>query len=255
MADNQNENSTPAEASNAPAPEAKAETAPASEAPAPASEAPAPASQAPASTPATQTAAPSDDSGNRRGGGHGGGHGGGRGRGRGRGQRQAPPKPMTEDGKELTEKVVFINRCATATKGGRRFSFSALMVSGDKEGRVGVGFGKAQEVSECIRKGSDDAKRSLVRMKIVDGTIPHEVQAEHGGGVVLLKPACPGTGIIAGGGVRAVCEAVGITDVLGKSLGSNNHSNVVKATLKALSQLRTREEVLASRGKKVKESL
>ncbi len=244
MADNQNENSTPAEASNAPAPEAKAETAPASEAPAPAS-------QAPASTPATQTAAPSDDSGNHRGG----GHGGGRGRGRGRGQRQAPPKPMTEDGKELTEKVVFINRCATATKGGRRFSFSALMVSGDKEGRVGVGFGKAQEVSECIRKGSDDAKRSLVRIKIVDGTIPHEVQAEHGGGVVLLKPACPGTGIIAGGGVRAVCEAVGITDVLGKSLGSNNHSNVVKATLKALSQLRTREEVLASRGKKVKESL
>ena len=150
------------------------------------------------------------------------------------GQRQAPPKPMTDDGKELTEKVVFINRCATATKGGRRFSFSALMVSGDKEGRVGVGFGKAQEVAECIRKGSDDAKRSLVRMKIVDGTIPHEVQAEHGGGVVLLKPACPGTGIIAGGGVRAVCEAVGITDVLGKSLGSNNHANVVKATMKAL---------------------
>ena len=242
MADNQNENSTPAEASNAPAPEAKAETAPA------------PASQAPATAPATQTPESSNDSGNRQGG-YGGGGGRGRGRGRGRGQRQAPPKPMTEDGKELTEKVVFINRCATATKGGRRFSFSALMVSGDKEGRVGVGFGKAQEVSECIRKGSDDAKRSLVRMKLVDGTIPHEVQAEHGGGVVLLKPACPGTGIIAGGGVRAVCEAVGITDVLGKSLGSNNHSNVVKATLKALSQLRTREEVLASRGKKVKESL
>lgn len=162
---------------------------------------------------------------------------------------------MTDDGKEITEKVVFINRCATATKGGRRFSFSALMVSGDKEGRVGVGFGKAKEVAECIRKGADDAKRSLVRMKIVDGTIPHEVQAEHGGGVVLLKPACPGTGIIAGGGVRAVCEAVGITDVLGKSLGSNNHANVVKATMKALSQLRTREEVLASRGKKVKENL
>ncbi|MFK7909982.1 MAG: 30S ribosomal protein S5 [Akkermansiaceae bacterium] len=182
----------------------------------------------------------------------GGGRGGRRG---GRGQRQAPPKPMTEDGKELTEKVVFINRCATATKGGRRFSFSALMVSGDKEGRVGVGFGKAKEVSECIRKGSDDAKRSLVRMKLVNGTIPHEIQAEHGGGVVLLKPASPGTGIIAGGGVRAVCEAVGITDVLGKSLGSNNHANVVKATMKALSQLRTREEVLASRGKKVKENL
>lgn len=239
MADNQNENSTPAEATDAPAPEAKAENAPAPEA------------TAAAPAPSTEKAAerPSNDGGNNRRGGPGGG------RGRGRPQRQAPPKPMTDDGKELTEKVVFINRCATATKGGRRFSFSALMVSGDKEGRVGVGFGKAQEVSECIRKGSDDAKRSLVRMKIVDGTIPHEVQAEHGGGVVLLKPACPGTGIIAGGGVRAVCEAVGITDVLGKSLGSNNHSNVVKATMKALSQLRTREEVLASRGKKVKESL
>jgi small subunit ribosomal protein S5 len=180
---------------------------------------------------------------------------GGRGRGRGRGQRQAPPKPMTDDGKELTEKVVFINRCAKVVKGGRRFSFSALMVSGDKEGRVGVGFGKAKEVAECIRKGSDDAKASLVRMKIVNGTIPHAVQAEFGGGVVLLKPACPGTGIICGGGMRAVCEAVGITDVLGKSLGSNNHANVVKATMKALSQLRTREEVLASRGKKVQEKM
>ena len=247
MADNQNENSTPAEAADAPAPEAKAENAPA-----PAAAEAAPASEAPAAAAPTKEAATeeaSKDAGNNRRGGPGGG------RGRGRPQRQAPPKPMTEDGKELTEKVVFINRCATATKGGRRFSFSALMVSGDKEGRVGVGFGKAQEVSECIRKGSDDAKRSLVRMKIVDGTIPHEVQADHGGGVVLLKPACPGTGIIAGGGVRAVCEAVGITDVLGKSLGSNNHSNVVKATMKALAQLRTREEVLASRGKKVKESL
>jgi len=263
MAENQNENSTPAEAEDAPAPEAAeaapapeaAEAAPATEpkevAPAAeqeAKEAPAPVAEAPAPAEENAAEAPSKPEGdNRRG-------GPGRGRG-GRPQRQAPPKPMTEDGKELTEKVVFINRCATATKGGRRFSFSALMVSGDKEGRVGVGFGKAQEVSECIRKGSDDARRSLVRMKIVDGTIPHEVQAEHGGGVVLLKPACPGTGIIAGGGVRAVCEAVGITDVLGKSLGSNNHSNVVKATMKALSELRTREEILASRGKKVKESL
>nr|WP_227021496.1 30S ribosomal protein S5 [Oceaniferula marina] len=162
---------------------------------------------------------------------------------------------MTDDGKELHEKVVFINRCAKVVKGGRRFSFSALMVSGDKEGRVGVGFGKAQEVAECIRKGSGDAKARLQRMKIVNGTIPHEVQAEFGGGVVLLKPAVPGTGIIAGGGVRAVCEAVGITDVLGKSLGSNNHANVVKATMKALSQLRTREDILASRGKQVKEKM
>lgn len=261
MAENPNENNTPAEAEDAPATEAvDAPAAEAAETPAPAAadETPvaeateAPASEAVETKPAENTEAPAqarpagDQNGDRR---------GGRGRGNGRPQRQAPPKPMTDDGKELTEKVVFINRCATATKGGRRFSFSALMVSGDKEGRVGVGFGKAQEVSECIRKGSEDAKRSLVRMKIVDGTIPHEVQAEHGGGVVLLKPACPGTGIIAGGGVRAVCEAVGITDVLGKSLGSNNHSNVVKATMKALSQLRTREEVLARRGKKVKESI
>jgi len=203
--------------------------------------------------PAANGAAPAGDN---RGGNRPGGPGGNRpggGRGRGRPPRQAPPKPMTDDGKELTEKVVFINRCAKVVKGGRRFSFSALMVSGDKEGRVGVGFGKAQEVSECIRKGSDDAKRDLKRVKLVNGTIPHEVQAEHGGGVVLLKPACPGTGIIAGGGVRAVCEAVGITDVLGKSLGSNNHANVVKATMKALSQLRTREDVLTARGKKVKE--
>ncbi len=208
---------------------------------------------APAADAAVKTDAPAADapkSDDRRGGGR-----GGRGGRRERPPRQAPPKPMTDDGKELHEKVVFINRCAKVVKGGRRFSFSALMVSGDKEGRVGIGFGKAQEVIECIRKGSDDAKRSLQSVKLVNGTIPHEVQAEHGGGVVLLKPACPGTGIIAGGGVRAVCEAVGITDVLGKSLGSNNHANVVKATVKALSQLRTREQVLASRGKQVKESL
>ncbi|MBK1792678.1 30S ribosomal protein S5 [Persicirhabdus sediminis] len=183
------------------------------------------------------------------------GRGGPQGRG-GRGPRpprQAPPKPMTEDGKELTEKVVFINRCAKVVKGGRRFSFSALMVSGTKEGRVGVGFGKANEVADCIRKSSEDAKRQLQRVEIVNGTIPHEVQAEYGGGVVLLKPASPGTGIIAGGGVRAVCEAVGITDVLGKSLGSNNHANVVKATLKALGSLRTADQVLGGRGKKKKE--
>ncbi|MBK1831817.1 30S ribosomal protein S5 [Verrucomicrobiaceae bacterium R5-34] len=208
------------------------------------------AAPAASATPAAAAEAPKADE--RRGGRGGQGGRGGR---RERPQRQAPPKPMTDDGKELHEKVVFINRCAKVVKGGRRFSFSALMVSGDKEGRVGVGFGKAQEVIECIRKGGQDAKNSLQRVKLVNGTIPHEVQAEHGGGVVLLKPACPGTGIIAGGGVRAVCEAVGITDVLGKSLGSNNHANVVKATIKALSQLRTREDVLASRGKQVKESL
>lgn len=205
-----------------------------------ATEAAKPAENAEATAPKSET--PSRDS---RGGGRG-GKGGGR---RERPQRQAPAKPTTEDGVELVEKVVFINRCAKVVKGGRRFSFSALLVSGTGEGRVGVGFGKANEVSDCIRKASEDAKGRLQRVSIVDGTIPHETYAEFGGGKVLLKPACPGTGVIAGGGVRAVCEAVGIHDVLGKSLGSNNHANVVKATIKALTQLRTREQVLGARGK------
>lgn len=117
-------------------------------------------------------------------------------------------------------------------------------------GKVGFGFGKANEVAECIKKASEIAKKNLEPMKLDGGTIPHEVQAAHGGGIVLLKPASPGTGVIAGGGVRAVCEAVGIKDVLGKSLGSNNHANVVKATLKALSELRNRDEIYSLRGKK-----
>jgi small subunit ribosomal protein S5 len=205
----------------------------------------------PAEATATTTEAPKQERGGR--GGQGGR--GGKGGRRERPQRQAPPKPTTEDGVELVEKVVFINRCAKVVKGGRRFSFSALMVSGTLEGRVGVGFGKANEVTDCIRKASEDAKRDIKRYAIVDGTIPHETYAEFGGGKVLLKPACPGTGVIAGGGVRAVCEAVGIHNVLGKSLGSNNHANVVKATVAALAQLRTREDVLGARGKLKKESL
>lgn len=146
------------------------------------------------------------------------------------------------------EKVVFINRCAKVVKGGRRFSFSALIVTGDRNGRVGCGFGKANEVSEAIRKASESAKKSLVRVAVRENTIPHEVIGEHGGGRVLLRPASPGTGVIAGGGVRAVVEAAGIRDVLAKSLGSSNHANVVKATLGALAQLRLRADIYKTRG-------
>lgn len=153
------------------------------------------------------------------------------------------------DKSDLTEKVVFINRCAKVVKGGRRFSFSALIVAGDRGGRVGFGFGKANEVSEAIRKASDSARKSLVKVAVRENTIPHEVVGEFGGGRVMLKPASPGTGVIAGGGVRAVIEAAGIRDVLAKSLGSSNHANVVKATITALQALRLRDEIYKVRGK------
>lgn len=156
-------------------------------------------------------------------------------------------------GSDNVEKVVDINRCAKVVKGGRRFSFSALVVSGDKQGNVGIGFGKANEVSDAIRKASDASRKAFKKIQLRDNTIPHEVIGEFGGGRVLLKPASPGTGIIAGGGVRPVCEAVGIKDVIAKNLGSKNSSNVVKATLAALYSLRTREQLLGARGKKVAE--
>src|ERR1700677_3722078 len=152
------------------------------------------------------------------------------------------------DKSDLTEKVVFINRCAKVVKGGRRFSFSALIVAGDRAGKVGFGFGKANEVSEAIRKASDSARKSLVKVALREHTIPHEVIGEFGGGRVLLKPASPGTGVIAGGGVRAVVGGAGIKDVLAKSLGSSNHANVVKATIEALLHLRLRDEIYKIRG-------
>src|SRR4051812_12754002 len=152
---------------------------------------------------------------------------------------------------DTTEKVVFINRCAKVVKGGRRFSFSALIVAGDHDGSVGVGFGKANEVSEAIRKASESARKSMQKVSLHENTIPHETIGEFGGGRVLLRPASPGTGVIAGGGVRAVVEAAGIKDVLAKSLGSSNHANVVKATVEALRALRRRDEILKVRGIRV----
>src|SRR6187401_333044 len=150
---------------------------------------------------------------------------------------------------DTTEKVVFINRCAKVVKGGRRFSFSALIVAGDHDGKVGCGFGKANEVAEAIRKASEAARKSMEKMSLRENTIPHEVIGEFGGGRVMLRPASPGTGVIAGGGVRAVIEAAGIRDVLAKSLGSSNPSNVVKATLTALTSLRAKADIFKIRGK------
>jgi small subunit ribosomal protein S5 len=179
----------------------------------------------------------------------------GRGPGRGRRGRPAPESgDTTFEGQqqELTEKVVFINRSAKVVKGGRRFNFSALVVVGDKRGKVGVGLGKAGEVADAIRKGGELARNQMVGVSLKDATIPHEVFSHYCGAKVLLRPASPGTGIIAGPKVRAVLETAGVKDVLTKSLGSKNPANLVKATLTALLSLRLREDIYGGRGIQIK---
>ena len=162
---------------------------------------------------------------------------------------------MDNETPEFEEKVVYINRVAKVVKGGRRFSFSALVVVGNRNGKVGAGLGKASEVPEAIRKGVEDAKKNLIEVALKDTTIPHEMIGIFGAGRMMLRPAVKGTGVVAGGPARAVLELEGIRDILTKSLGSSNPNNMVRATIVGLSQLKKAEEVAALRGKTVEEIL
>ena len=204
---------------------------------------PAPAAPAPESKP--EAKAPAREY---RGGGPGGGNNRGPNRGGGGGFRRDDRNRNNRDkdqgdGPTMIEKVVFINRCAKVVKGGRRFSFAALAVVGDGKGKVGIGYGKANEVPDAIKKGTANAHKHLVSVKLKGDTIPHDVFGEYDGGKVLLKPATTGTGLIAGGAVRAVLEAAGVKNVLTKSMGSSNHIAVVHATLNGLLQLRLAENI------------
>jgi len=177
----------------------------------------------------------------------------GRGRGRGEGRDRDRSRDRDAADKEFVEKLVKLNRTAKVVKGGRRFSFSALTVIGDRKGNVGYGFGKANDVSEAIRKSIEKAKRNMVPLPVKNGTIPHEIEGTFKASRVLLKPACSGTGIIAGGPVRAIMEAGGVTDVLSKSIGAASQYNVVKATFNCISKMMDARAVAKNRGKSLKE--
>ncbi len=154
---------------------------------------------------------------------------------------------------DLKDKLVYVGRVTKVVKGGRRFSFNAIVVVGDGNGHVGFGLGKANEVSDAISKGTDDAKKNVVKVKIINGTIPHEVVGKFGAGKVLLKPASPGTGLIAGGGVRAVLESAGVKDILTKQMGSSNPHNAVKATIAALLKIKDAKMIAEERGMSLQE--